>query len=95
VSDSTRAIVPLETILVGHGAVLCKQLTDVRPLFQLHLDLLGTSLLQLIVPGDPLSQLLPSDRLGNSLGRSLLLLLLALIPLYSVKVYIVIEELRP
>ena len=39
-SNPTRAIVPLETILVGHGAVLCKQLTDVRPLFQLHIDAL-------------------------------------------------------
>ena len=39
-SDSTRAIIPLETILVGHGAVLCKELTDVRPLFQLHIDAL-------------------------------------------------------
>jgi hypothetical protein len=39
-SDSTRAIIPLETILVGHGSVLCKELADVRPLFQLHIDAL-------------------------------------------------------
>ena len=93
-SDSTRAIIPLETILVGHGAVLCKELADVGPLFQLHFDLLGTSLLQMIVPGDPLSQLLPSYRLGKCLDRSLLLLFLDLIPLFFVTVLIVIEELR-
>lgn len=39
-SDSTRAIIPLETILVGHRAVLCKQLTNVSPLFQLHINAL-------------------------------------------------------
>jgi hypothetical protein len=38
VSDSSRAIIPLETILVCHGAFLCKELAYVRPLFQLHID---------------------------------------------------------
>jgi hypothetical protein len=48
----------------------------------------------MIVPGDPLSQLLPSYRLGKCLDRSLLLLFLDLIPLFFVTVLIVIEELR-
>ena len=58
-SDSSRAIIALESILVCHGAILCKELAYVRPLFQLHFDLLRASLQQrLIVPGDPLCQLL-------------------------------------
>ena len=37
-SDSSWAIISLETILMGHGAILCKELAYVRPLFQLHID---------------------------------------------------------
>ena len=37
-SDSSRAIIALESILVCHGAILCKELAYVRPLFQLHID---------------------------------------------------------
>ena len=50
-SDSSRAIIPLETILMGHGAILCKQLTYERPLFQLHIYAL--LLIQLLIELTP------------------------------------------